>query len=109
MKSKYRTAAVTSAALLAGLYTSPVQASQVADVAHAPLQQLTSVVELHLEQIREHDGPNADLETAEAIASSLVALLRSDHDFAADERALVRGAVEYFLLADDASGDLESG
>ena len=71
------------------------------------LRQLTSVVELHMEQIRGLGGPNADIETAEAIASSLIALLTNEDGFEADERALVRGAVEYFLLADDASGDLD--
>ena len=72
------------------------------------LSQLTSVVELHLDQIRYHDGPNADVETAEAIGSSLTALLTSGSTFDAGERALIRGAVEYFLLAEDASGDLDN-
>lgn len=71
------------------------------------LAQLAGVVELHIEHIREHEGENADVETAEAIAKSLLALLSADGTFDDNERALIRGAVEYFLLADDASGDLE--
>ena len=71
------------------------------------LGQLGGVVEMHMEQIRAHDGPNADVETAEAIATSLCSLLGAGLDFGDDQRALIRGAVEYFLLADDASGDLD--
>ena len=71
------------------------------------LVQLSSVVKLHLDQIRHQHGPNTDIETAEAISSSLIALLSSDSTFDAGQRALIRGAVEYFLLADDASGDLD--
>ena len=71
------------------------------------LAQLVSVVELHLEHIRAYEGPNADVETAEAIGSSLTKLLAEDTPFDADQRSLIRGAVEYFLLADDASGDLD--
>ena len=70
-------------------------------------EQLSGVVELHIEHIRNYEGPNADVETAEAIAKSLLALLATEEPFDGDERALIRGAVEYFLLADDASGDLD--
>jgi hypothetical protein len=77
------------------------------DTSAEELAQLTFVVELHLEHIRDHDGPNADVETAEAIGASLTKLLNDDASFDADERSLIRGAVEYFLLADDASGDLD--
>ena len=71
------------------------------------LEQLAGVVELHMDHIRQYDGANADIETAEAIATSLLGLLGSNDTFDDGERALIRGAVEYFLLADDASGDLE--
>lgn len=71
------------------------------------LSQLASVVELHIDHIRNHEAANADVETAEAIAASLLGLLSGDETFADNERALIRGAVEYFLLADDASGDLD--
>lgn len=71
------------------------------------LSQLPAVVELHLSQIREVGGANTDMETAEAIGSSLLTLLAEDAEFTGDERALIRGAVEYFLLAEDASGDLD--
>lgn len=71
------------------------------------LAQLTALVELHLSQIAEAENPLADKETAGRIGSSLTSLLGTDERFDADERALIRGAVEYFLLADDASGDLD--
>ncbi len=44
---------------------------------------------------------------AEAIGSSLTRLLTDGTNFNAEQRSLIRGAVEYFLLADDASGDLD--
>jgi hypothetical protein len=71
------------------------------------LAQLRSVVDLHLDHIRNYDNPSADVETAERIAASLMMLLSSGAGFAADDRALIRGAVEYYLLADDASDDLD--
>ncbi len=71
------------------------------------LQGLTEVVQLHMAQITDQDSPTADMEMAERIAGSLLSLLASKTDFQANERALIRGAVEYFLLADDASGDLD--
>jgi hypothetical protein len=77
------------------------------DTAADELAQLAGVVELHLEHIRNHDNPSTDVETAERIAASLMALLSSDGAFDAGDRALIRGAVEYYLLADDASGDLD--
>ncbi len=71
------------------------------------LVQLTAVVELHLSQIDEVESATADKETAKKIGTSLTNLVTSGDDFNADERSLIRGAVEYFLLADDASGDLD--
>lgn len=71
------------------------------------LEQLTAVVELHLSQIEEVESATADKETAKRIATSLNSLVSSGEDFTATERSLIRGAVEYFLLADDASGDLD--
>ena len=71
------------------------------------LRQLPAVVELHLDQIRQDRMANTDVETAEAIGASLLSLLGEDTTFDDEQRALIRGAVEYFLLADDAAGDLE--
>jgi hypothetical protein len=68
---------------------------------------LPEVVKLHLSQITDQANPNADLETAEKISQSLLGLLTSGEEFGADERALIRGAVEYFLMADDAADDLD--
>ena len=71
------------------------------------LVQLTAVVELHLTQIEEVESATADKETAQKIGTSLTNLVTSGDDFNAEERSMIRGAVEYFLLADDASGDLD--
>lgn len=71
------------------------------------LGQLTEVVELHLQQLDQTAGPVTDTETAQRIASSITSLLTSGDRFGPEERALIRGAVEYFLLADDAAGDLD--
>ncbi len=70
------------------------------------LTQLPDVVELHLDHIRTSGEANTDVEMAEAIGTSLTAVLAEADAFGDHERALVRGAVEYFLLAEDASGDL---
>lgn len=71
------------------------------------LAQLTEVVELHLQQLDHTAGPVTDTETAQRIGSSITSLLTSGDRFGPEERALIRGAVEYFLLADDAAGDLD--
>ena len=73
------------------------------------LTALTEVVELHLEHISNEgaDNANADLETAEKISRSLLGLLTAGIAFDEEHRALIRGAVEYFLMVDDASGDLD--
>ncbi|MEM9135560.1 MAG: hypothetical protein AAGE88_24730 [Actinomycetota bacterium] len=79
------------------------------DTSPEELTQLPDVVELHLDQIRENQGANTDVETAEAIGKALLGLLAGTPavDFTTEERSLIRGAVEYFLLADDAAGDLD--
>lgn len=79
------------------------------DTSPEELTQLPEVVEMHLEQIRDNQGANTDVETAEAIGSALLGLLAHTPavDFTAEARSLIRGAVEYFLLADDAAGDLD--
>jgi hypothetical protein len=70
------------------------------------LKELADTVRLHLDQVRAAAAPETDLEMAEQVASSLEALIGSDQRFSGDERALIRGAVEYFLLLDDADSDL---
>jgi uncharacterized membrane protein YkvA (DUF1232 family) len=75
-----------------------------------PAEELTLLadeVRGHLDQIRALSGPSTDVEAAAAIARSLVELLADVASMEDEHRALVRGAVEYFILADDASGDLE--
>lgn len=71
------------------------------------LAEMSSVVELHLDQVRENAGPVTDFETAVLIGDSLCRLLTSGIDFDEDARAQIRGAIEYFLLTDDADGDLD--
>ncbi len=71
------------------------------------LSQLVEVVEMHLDHIRSNAGPVADVETAELIGNSLVRLLSADGEFDDGQRSMIRGAVEYYLMTDDAAGDLE--
>lgn len=68
---------------------------------------LREVIELHMGQIEQH-SETADTELAYKVAGALSALVQSAAELDSDQRAMVRGAVEYFLLADDASGDLTS-
>lgn len=77
------------------------------ETSSADLAELSSVVELHLEQVKDLADHRTDVDTAEKIAAALNALLADVSGYAADQRALVRGAVEYFLLTDDADGDIE--
>jgi hypothetical protein len=74
----------------------------------AELAELGATVAMHLEQVKAAAGPRTDLEMAEQVASSLQVLLGSDQRFGPQDRALVRGAVEYFLLVDDADSDLHA-
>ena len=71
------------------------------------LAQLAEVVDLHLDHIRTNAGPNTDVDMAEMIGSSLTKLIQSDLSFDHDARSQIRGAVEYFLLTDDAAGDMD--
>jgi hypothetical protein len=71
------------------------------------LAQLVSVVDMHLDHIRSNAGPATDVETAEMIGESLNRLLTSEIDLNGESRSQVRGAVEYFLLTDDADGDMD--
>lgn len=71
------------------------------------LEQLTEVVGIHLDHVRANAGSSTDVETAELVAEAAVKLLDFSRDFGRRERAMIRGAVEYFILNDDASDDLE--
>lgn len=75
----------------------------------AELVALSEVVDMHLRHVSGEmaDNANADLETAQKISRSLLALLASGMAFDGEQRALIRGAVEYFLMVDDAAGDLD--
>lgn len=74
----------------------------------AELVELSSVVELHLNQVKELAVETTDVASAELISDVLKTLLSAPTGYAPDERALLRGAVEYFLLAEDAAGDIGS-
>jgi len=71
------------------------------------LGQLGEVIELHLDQIKANAGSVTDVETAELVAQAACKVLTYADQFNAQERAMVRGAIEYFLLNDDASDDLD--
>ncbi len=70
------------------------------------LEQLTEVVELHLDQVKANAKPLTDVETAELVAEAIQKVLAFTPDFDDRQRAMVRGAVEYFVLNEDASDDL---
>jgi hypothetical protein len=71
------------------------------------LAELSAVVELHVEQVRSNAGPVTDIDTAVLIGDSLCRLLASGIDFDDEARAQIRGAIEYFVLTDDADRDLD--
>ncbi len=71
------------------------------------LSQLTEVVAMHLDHIKTNAGSATDVEMAETIAASLQRLIASGLEFDDEARAQIRGAVEYFLLTDDAAGDMD--
>lgn len=70
------------------------------------LAESIETVRLHIDHVRTYATAATDIDMAERIASSFEALLDAEVGFADDERALIRGAVEYFLLEDDADGDM---
>jgi uncharacterized membrane protein YkvA (DUF1232 family) len=77
------------------------------DTSAEELEQMIDVVGIHLDHVRANAGPSTDVETAELVADAATKLLAFSLDLDRRERALVRGAVEYFILNDDASDDLE--
>jgi hypothetical protein len=71
------------------------------------LADLASVIDLHVEQVEANAGPATDIDTARLIGRSLCRLLGSGLDFADGERAQIRGAIEYFVMTEDASSDMD--
>ena len=47
-----------------------------------------------------------DIEMAKAVTGALVALLVDTEQYDAEQRALIRGAIDYFVLVDDRQDDL---
>ena len=77
------------------------------DTSAEELAQLGDVIALHLDQVRDNAGPMTDVETAEMVADTILKVLTQAQEFDQEQRALVRGAAEYFVLNDDASDDLD--
>jgi len=77
------------------------------DTSPEELEQVSEIIELHLEQVRANAGPLTDVETAELVAEAILKVLTLAHELDREHRALVRGAAEYFVLNDDASADLD--
>lgn len=71
------------------------------------LEDLGSVIELHVDQVTANAGPATDVDTAKLIGRSLCGLLGSGVVFDDDQRSQIRGAIEYFVMTDDASSDLD--
>jgi hypothetical protein len=74
------------------------------------LQRLRARISTHVDLIDEqrYDNEFLDAELARDIASSLLAMVDAASHLGADERALVRGAVDYFVLTLDADNDVTS-
>ncbi len=77
------------------------------ETSSAEFAELAGVVRLHRDRVLDLADHRTDTDTARRIAASLERLLTDGSGFAPDERRLIRGAVEYFLLNEDADGDLE--
>lgn len=71
------------------------------------LDEMASVIELHVDQVAANAGPATDTDTAGLIGRSLCDLLGSELSFDDNQRAQIRGAIEYFVMTDDASSDMD--
>ena len=69
------------------------------------LDEQASVVELHVEQVKEMAEPATDVDTAVLIGDALGRLLGSGLAFDDDQRAQIRGAIEYFVMAESPAGE----
>lgn len=78
------------------------------DTPRAEFGPLAENVSFHLTQVKDRAVPATDVETAEQVARALLVLLNEPDEFGPDDRALIRGATEYFVLDDDASGDINN-
>ncbi|MEL6985654.1 MAG: hypothetical protein AAFO29_24700 [Actinomycetota bacterium] len=71
------------------------------------LDDLASVIDLHIDQVAANAGPATDIDTAKLIGRSLCELLGGGHRFDDEQRSQIRGAIEYFVMTDDASSDMD--
>lgn len=67
-------------------------------------------VTTHLAWVRSQERayPAVDVDTAARIATALAQLLDEPDSYDAEQRALLRGAVDYYVLRDDGEDDLRS-
>jgi hypothetical protein len=74
------------------------------------LRQLQADIETHLDVLdgQRHRNEFIDVELARDVAKALVALTADADRLTDGQRALLRGAIDYFLLTDDADDDLTS-
>ena len=72
------------------------------------LAELGEQLPVHLDQMKAMASHVTDLETAERLTEALVGLIGDGSGFADDERTLIRGAAEYFMLLDDSDDDLSN-
>lgn len=71
------------------------------------LKEVAGVVEHHAEYIHEAASNRTDLEMADRISAVFAVLFENSESYSDEHRALIRGAAEYFVLVDDADGDLD--
>lgn len=76
---------------------------------HELLEQRPRILgHLSLVEIEWASNPEIDFHTAKRIADALRTLIQQSADLDGEQRALVRAAIEYFVLPDDENGDLIS-
>lgn len=74
---------------------------------HELLEQRARVIgHLSVVEIEWSTNPDIDFHTAKRITDALQRMIERSADLDGEQRALVRGAVEYFVLTDDVKGDL---
>ncbi len=70
------------------------------------LMQMGDTIQMHVQQVKANALPATDSEMAELLGERLRQLVASSDSLDGEGRSLVRGAIEYFLLASDADDDL---
>lgn len=74
---------------------------------HELLEQRARIIgHLSVVEIEWSTNPDIDFHTAKRITDALQRLIERSADLDGEQRALVRGAIEYFVLTEDVQGDL---